>query len=404
MSHILNLWEESNKTNTKLNANCCGCSACSSKCSVNAISMKYDDEGFLYPKVDETKCISCGMCMKTCPIQNGDDIDNPYLKTVAGYSLNTDLLMKCTSGGFVTALSLKIIERGGAVAGVRYSDDFVKVHYYLARTKEDVLSFSGSKYVQSEKYEIYQTVEQELKKNNTVLFVGCPCDIHAVKLYFGKSYDTFLTCELVCMGVSSYKIAEDYKIIAEKKNKSKLVKINARSKRKGWFVPHLEEEYSNGKIRCNTLYGTFLGYGMQVYNRPSCFECKFRGMNGVGDIRVGDFWGIKDTDPYWNPNGVSCIFLRTKVGVEALNLLDSTEFALYDTDYDTATLSNMSSYKNKSNKFVQLRAKFATTYKQKGLIAACRATGTKSFWARRLIPDCLHTSIKKRYHKFVDNR
>jgi len=404
MLHIKNLWNEENSTNKDLNTLCCGCSACSNKCPANAISMKYDDEGFLYPKVDETQCISCGLCIKTCPIENGDNIDNPYIKTFAGYSLNTDILMKCTSGGFVTALSLKIIERGGVVAGVRYSNDFVKVHYYLARTKEEVLSFSSSKYVQSEKYEIYKEVEKELKKQNTVLFVGCPCDIYAMSLYLGKKYGTLLTCELVCMGVSSYKVAEDYKVIAEKKNKSKLVKINARSKRKGWFVPHLEEEYSNGKIRCNTLFGTFLGYGMQVYNRPACFECKFRGTNGVGDIRVGDFWGIKDTDPYWNPNGVSCIFLRTKAGVEALDLLVSAEFALYETDYGTATLSNMSSYKNKSDKFVQLRAKFAETYMQKGLIAACRATGTKSFWARRLIPDCLHASVKKIYHKFVDER
>lgn len=404
MSHILNLWKKNRKTDTKLNSNCCGCSACASKCPVNAISMQYDEEGFLYPKVDESKCVSCGLCLTTCPIENGDNLDNPYIKTLAGYSLNSDILMRGTSGGFVTALSLKIIEKGGVVAGVRYSDDFVKTQYYLARTKDEVLTFSNSKYVQSEKREIYCGIVQELKQGNTVLFVGCPCDVYALKLYLGQDYDMLLTCELVCMGVSSYRIAEDYKKIAEKKNKSQLIKINARSKRKGWFVPRLEEEYSNGKIRCHTLYGTYLGYGMQVYNRPSCFECKFRGTNGVGDIRVGDFWGIKDTDPYWNPNGVSCIFLRTKVGIEILKLLDVTEFALYETDYNTATLSNMSSYKNKSDKFVQLRSKFSKIYKQKGLIAACRATGTKSFWARRLIPDCLHTSVKKIYHKFVDNR
>ena len=39
------------------------------------------------------------------------------------------------------------------------------------------------------------------------------------------------------------------------------------------------------------------------------------------DIKVGDFWGIKDTDPYWNPKGVSVILAKTQKGVDALKAL-----------------------------------------------------------------------------------
>ena len=60
------------------------------------------------------------------------------------------------------------------------------------------------------------------------------------------------------------------------------------------------------------LFGTYYGYGFQVYNRPSCLRCSFRGTNGIGDVRIGDFWGYKETDEYWNPKGVSCIFVRNK--------------------------------------------------------------------------------------------
>ena len=48
---------------------CCGCGACSNICPHNCISMNYDEEGFLYPKVDIEKCIECHLCEKICPLK-----------------------------------------------------------------------------------------------------------------------------------------------------------------------------------------------------------------------------------------------------------------------------------------------------------------------------------------------
>ena len=399
------MWKTDTVTSQESNKNCCGCCACANGCPRNAVTMKYDAEGFMYPVIDEQLCVDCGLCEKICPVINAKEIDRPYLKTFAGYSKDDAILMNCTSGGFITALSMKVIERGGAVAGVRYCADYTRSEYYLAQKVEELADFSGSKYVQSEKNDIYRQVEYELKQGREVLFVGCPCEIYSLKRYLKRSYETLLCCELVCMGVSSYRIAEAYKHYVEKKYHDTLIKINARSKKKGWFVPHLEEVYGTyGRTRCNTLFGTYLGYGMQVYNRPSCFSCRFRGTNGVGDLRVGDFWGIKESDPFWNKNGVSCIFVRTLKGLDALTMLDSQEFFLCETDYDAATQSNMSSHSNKSERYVRMRAKFADVFEKKGLVAACRATGTISFWAKHFVPDCLHGGIKKVYHFFVDKR
>lgn len=402
MSHIKNFWQNETETDQKINKDCCGCSACADKCPKNAITMIYDKEGFLYPKVNTKLCINCSLCLKTCPIENGNKKNNPYIKTYAGYTLNEEIINNCTSGGLLTALSLKYIENDDIVAGVRYSKDFIKSEYFIGQSREDIISFSNSKYVQSEKNKIYKHVKEKLDNNKKVLFVGCPCEVSGLILFLNKDYKNLLTCELVCMGVSSYKIAESYKNYKEKKLKSKLLKINARSKRCGWFVPHLEEEYENGKNICKPLYGTYLGYGMQVYNRLSCFFCKYRDTNGVGDIRVGDFWGIKDTDKFWNPNGVSCIFIRNKKGLEALKLLNKTEFKLFETDYIKATRSNMSSYLNKSQKYLNLRNKFSYIYENHGLIKACNVTGSISFWARRLLPENFLITVKKNFHKITD--
>lgn len=46
--------------------NCCGCSACYAVCPVSAITMKPDDEGFLYPEIDSEKCLKCGKCLTVC--------------------------------------------------------------------------------------------------------------------------------------------------------------------------------------------------------------------------------------------------------------------------------------------------------------------------------------------------
>lgn len=54
-------------------ANCCGCSACYAICPVRAISMKPDQEGFLYPEIDETKCVRCRKCMNVCAFKRNQE-------------------------------------------------------------------------------------------------------------------------------------------------------------------------------------------------------------------------------------------------------------------------------------------------------------------------------------------
>ncbi len=48
---------------------CCGCTACYAACPKDAISMNEDEEGFLYPVIDERKCIYCYKCINVCPLK-----------------------------------------------------------------------------------------------------------------------------------------------------------------------------------------------------------------------------------------------------------------------------------------------------------------------------------------------
>lgn len=405
MSHIVNTWSSINKTEPSLNAQCCGCEACTNICGHQAITMKYDEEGFGYPVVEEDKCSDCGLCQKVCPVFNKCESTEPYKAAFAGYSSDEGTLKNCATGGFATELSRLIIQQGGEVYGVSFSDDYVKAEYHVATTIDELTRFSGSKYVQSQKKDVFKQIRKALAANKLALFVGCPCDVTALKLFLRKDYDNLLTVELICMGVTSYKIAESYKEWAEKRYHSKITFLNARSKEKGWYVPHLETRFENGKKKIASLYGTYYGFGSQMFNRPSCYQCQYRGQTGVADIRIGDFWGIKQTDPYWNPKGVSVIYVRSDKGVLYLNQLKQNGFCLHEVDYEVASLSNTSSYKNKDQKYVLLREKFAKEFIHgRGLPAACWYTASFGFIVKNVVPNSWHEYLKKVYHTFVDHK
>ena len=96
--------------NIKDKSNCCGCNACVQKCPKQCISMREDDEGFLYPYVDKTLCIECGLCEKTCPIINSKEERKP-LNVFAAKNPNDEVRMQSSSGGrlFIALQKIKRI-------------------------------------------------------------------------------------------------------------------------------------------------------------------------------------------------------------------------------------------------------------------------------------------------------
>lgn len=57
----------------EIKSDCCGCTACYAVCPREAITMQEDEEGFLYPVINEEICIRCNQCQKVCPIKNAKD-------------------------------------------------------------------------------------------------------------------------------------------------------------------------------------------------------------------------------------------------------------------------------------------------------------------------------------------
>lgn len=134
----------------------------------------------------------------------------------SGYIKDNKELLSCTSGGIATALSIKFIEEGGYVAGVKYTSDFKSAEYYITNKKEDLELFKGSKYIDAQVGDTFTKVKELLDANEKVLFIGLPCKVGALNFFLKKEYDNLLTCELVCHGSTLTQIHTEYTDYLEK--------------------------------------------------------------------------------------------------------------------------------------------------------------------------------------------
>ena len=314
-----NLFDEKNK------AMCCGCSACFVACPTSAITLKPDAEGFLYPKIDELKCVECQKCMTVCPIKANRERLSIKNTIIALKHVDKRVILNSSSGGAFTALSDYVIKKGGVVYGVVFDKEFRAVHV-RADNAELRDRMRSSKYLQSDLGEIFKSVKEDIDKGMLVLFTGTPCQVSGIRKYLNKDYENFYTVDVICHGVPSPLMFSEHIKHIEKKRKVKVVNYNCRSKIKGWHK-HIEQAiFINGKTEAGTPllqeHKTLFYKGYVL--RPSCYECKFTNFDRPSDITIGDFWGIDKELPDWDDNlGTSILLLNSKKGEEIFRLSNS---------------------------------------------------------------------------------
>ena len=166
---------------------CCGCTACASICSHNAIVMQPDALGFLYPEVDKDKCVDCGLCEKVCAFNNRYDTSMNFEEPIAYGARHKDIneVETSRSGAAFIAISDYILEQGGVVYGAGYTGHFRVVHK-RATTKKERDEFKGSKYVQSDMNTVFRQVKNDLRNGLMVLFSGTPCQTAGLNSYVGR--------------------------------------------------------------------------------------------------------------------------------------------------------------------------------------------------------------------------
>lgn len=279
------------------------------------LSLKYDGEGFLYPKIDETKCISCHACERACFYQTGKEKVEDRLNVISSFAVKAkdDMLRSISqSGGAFGVIASYIIQNDGIVYGAAFDESGVARHL-RAESLEDLARIHGSKYVQSDVRNIFLQVKQDLNAEKLVLFSGTPCQVMGLRKFLHKSYDNLFLIDIICYGVPSPLVWRDFLRFHSKKSYGTLQKIEHRAKQYGWHKCLSKITYQH-KIVVTDGWNSFWGSALAI--RPSCYECQFTNLNRPGDLTIGDCWGAEKKMPDFDDNrGISLILVNTKKGL-----------------------------------------------------------------------------------------
>lgn len=298
-------------------AQCSGCGGCGAVCPQNCISMAADREGFRYPVIDEAKCIRCRLCEKVCPVLSVPQVSQ-HVAALAAQNADEAVRRGSSSGGVFSALAEDVIARGGSVCAATYDEHF-EVRHVLIDSPESIAALRGAKYAQSQAEHCFPKIRERLASGQWVLFVGTPCQCAGLKAYLGREYEKLLVVDMVCHGVPSPRVWSQYLREQAQFAESKLKSVDLRSKTTGWsrYAYSVKMDFENGPAY-SVLQGQDLfmqGFVQNLYLRPSCADCSFKGTSRCGDLTLGDYWGIWDQYPEFDDNkGTSLLLIQSEKG------------------------------------------------------------------------------------------
>ena len=251
---------------------------------------------------------------------------------VYAFKSTPDIVKKSSSGGAFSRIAMtfaKIQDDKFSLYGAAWTDNN-EVRHLKATQLEDIALFNGSKYAKSDIKGIYINVENDLTSGRRVLFSGTPCQVYSLIKYLDKKNvrtDNLLTVDIICHGTPDPRILKDYIAWLEKKYKSKVIDISFRDKSVGWKRYPTKILFENGKILRRS-------YDAQLYMRmyfsllilnKGCYSCGFSSLERVGDITLGDFWGIDKIMPgISSKKGVSLMIVNSGKGEKIVKMLEQS--------------------------------------------------------------------------------
>ena len=270
--------------------NCTGCFACFNICPKNAIIMKEDAMGYIYPEIDNSKCINCKMCEKVCPSINHIKASKSKEAFVM-WNIDNNIRNKSTSGGIAATLYKYVLEDNGIIYGCSNEIDN-DIRFMRIDKVNDIYKIQGSKYVHAYINDVYKNVKKDLVTKKKVMFIGTPCQIAGLKGYLQKEYDNLYVTDIVCHGVPSQKLLKDE--IEAKIGKKNQIRVEFRENGKYYMKIFLKDKLLIREGLEKNFY--LLGFMKSLFLRENCYNCIYATNKRVGDLTIGDFWGINKTD------------------------------------------------------------------------------------------------------------
>jgi len=308
---------------------CTGCGTCVDLCPNDAIEMVIDEnKGIYVPELDEGECNNCGICFKICP---GHEVDfkalnleifgkepeniliGNYLNCYTGHATDYNIQYNSSSGGLVTQLLIFALEEGiidGALVTRMKKDNPVEPEPFIARTKEEIIESSKSKYCPVPANIALKEI-LESKEGEKFAVVGLPCHIHGIRKV-DASTPNFLATEFL------------FKKFNIKREDIRSISYRGR----GWpGGMNIELGDRNLFIPLHEYWDT--GFG-QYFSPVRCKLCIDQTCE-LADISFADAWidSIRSTDKI----GTSLIVSRNEYGKKVLqNMLSTKRISIAETD------------------------------------------------------------------------
>lgn len=300
---------------------CCGCSACSNVCPKKCIKMQCHGSDYAFHPVVGAQCNNCGLCLKVCPVmtkklEKNSTYEKSNLPKIYAVKAENSVRKISSSGGAFYIIANLVLSKGGVVYGAAWKkDNIFSVEHKRISSADNLHEIMGSKYIQSEIGDSYASVKKDLKDGLIVLFSGVSCQIEGLKNYLLKEYENLITIDILCHGVPSPVLFNEY--LSE--NFEKVESINFRDKELGWRCDKLSIKTKDNNSITAELENNFweVAYHRSICIRHSCMNCLFAGIPRRSDITLGDFWGIskikKEIDV--DSLGVSLLMINTNKGI-----------------------------------------------------------------------------------------
>lgn len=236
--------------------------------------------------------------------------------TYAVWSKDEKIRYNSTSGGAFSEFAKIIISDGGLVAGALYNDNNL-VEHALVDNIQGLEKLRQSKYISSSPKDIYREVKNNLQAGRLVGYCGSPCQVAGLYSFLGKEYNNLITMDFICRGMNSPKAFRSWLNEIENQEKSVVVRVWFKYKDDGWKTSprRTRLDFEDGRYVVKEGNQNLFMHGYlssNLYIRPSCGNCRFKGTPRNSDITLADFWGIeRELD---DDKGTSMVLINSEKG------------------------------------------------------------------------------------------
>lgn len=339
----LSIEEETKGSGKKVRDNkfdCCGCGACADICPVSAIKLKNDNVGNKYPIINEDICINCGACARVCGFHKVIPTDTNQINGYVAVGTDPILLKRSASGGIFSTIAKSILSKGGVVYGASLwlENGKVQCEHIPVESVEELHKIQGSKYVHCSTDGVFKAVRAQIKTGRKVLFGGTSCQVASLKKFLGKDYENLITVDLVCHGVPSINVLQEFLDYKSCLLGEEIVDFTFRV-REGENRPYVLTFLSKDKygkihkhqesLRNSSFYRLFMARGCY---RPSCYNCPFASINKPADITLGDFYpsnaDVNTNDMFGKGELLSSVITHCEKGNSIISCLEGHDLQL----------------------------------------------------------------------------